>query len=137
MSAQDELGLVERLRAHADDCERLSMPEGRPALSREAAATLTSLIAERDGLAKWKDQLLLDEKAQRLAREAAEAQLKAAREASEALNVTDAELVRIHNMCTGFDGDVKIWSKMLHKLAVFAIAARTALYLDSNKGDGV
>lgn len=52
MTSQDELGLgelVERLRTHADDCERLSMPEGRPALSREAAAALTSLIAERDG----------------------------------------------------------------------------------------
>jgi hypothetical protein len=53
--------------------------------------------------------------------------LAEARALSEALNVTDAELVRINNMCVGHDGDVKIWAKMLHKLAVFALAARASI----------
>ena len=108
--------------------------------SEEAAAALTSLIAERDELLEYAststsskleaaNSVLLGQLA------AAEAQLKAARELADGLNVTDQELVRINNMCVGFDGDVKIWAKMLQKLAVFAISARTALSLDTNKGD--
>lgn len=142
MTPQDEL--VERLNKVRWDFNG--------ELCAEAATALTSLIAERDGLAEqlrvsdlegnhafalavddpgknppilWKDRAL-----------AAEAQVKAARELVDGLNVTDQELARINNMCVGFDGDVKIWAKMLQNLAVFAISARTALSLDTNKGDG-
>lgn len=108
---------------------------------REAAARILALEAERDGLKKKVNKLhrraihaeALSEKQQKLARiersaaEAAEARIAELEEALNGLNVTEQELVRIHNMCTGVDGDVKIWSKMLHKLTVFAICARQAL----------
>ena len=163
MSAQDELGeLIERLQnglvlvgeSNSDEgtIELFDTDEATETMA-EAAAALTSLIAERDGLRAENNTLVMkelmgwvqsinnehDQRASRFRARAlaAEAQLKTARELADGLNVTDQELVRINNMCVGFDGDVKIWAKMLQKLAVFAISARTALSLDSNKGDGV
>jgi hypothetical protein len=43
------------------------------------------------------------------------------------LNVTTSELIRVQNTCTGVDGDVKIWSRMLSLLIQTLRDARAAL----------
>jgi hypothetical protein len=109
MSAQDELGeLFERLRAifRSDDHKRGC--QGREyscscgydariqALAEEAAAALTRLIAERDGLAGHVEQL-----------------------------VELLDIIKEH------------WIDYDHVYSIAVHEARTALSLDTKKGDGV
>jgi hypothetical protein len=103
-------------------------------VAADALALISSLVAERDAaldhdwVARPAFETAIGEAYEFRTRAlTAERLLAEARAASEALNVTDQELVRINNMCVGHDGDVKIWSKMLHKLAVFAMATRASI----------
>lgn len=87
MSAQDELGLVERLLIIADRRRIVSLPPDAEDGLRAAAAALTSLIAERDAAetshtAARENFLTMQGAAAQLLKraEAAEAQLKAARD---------------------------------------------------------
>jgi hypothetical protein len=60
--------------------------------------------------------------------------IKDLEEAIGSLSATDAELVRIHNSCTGVDGDVSISSRMLLTLIDAAILARTTLQKEQADG---
>lgn len=84
---QGAASLVERLRTHADDCERLSMPEGRPALSLEVASTLSALEAENAASM----QTIADERDRADRAEAENARLRGALEPFAAMAAAEPE----------------------------------------------
>lgn len=112
-----------------EELARAARSSRRQAESAIRQGGVTAVLGEAYALGRAAD--LHDKAAAQLA--AVTADNARLRDAIADLNVTDQELVRIHNMCTGFDGDVKIWAKMLHKLAVFALAARAALSQEAPK----
>jgi len=97
---------------HAFGYERQGL-DSRPA----AATSPESAEARLEAVTKWKDQLLLDEKAQRLAREDAEARIEALEEA--------LGEIRELNM-TGADENGKRWanSDLIEQAIVFALSWR-------------
>jgi len=104
--------------------------------AREAASQLAAVTAERDALAKVIDpednrpalmaRIIMRSIERQIDLEAAEAQLKAAREVVASLNVNDEELLSIRNRCEK-DGDIKIWAKMVQRIVDNTRSMRAAL----------